>query len=84
MFERDRHEEERGVHLDQAMELRRRVISQAQMQRFTGYMSEIFEAFGMDSHTPATEETPVRFLQALFEATEGYDGDPKLLTVFDT
>ncbi|HEX7736125.1 MAG TPA: GTP cyclohydrolase I [Ktedonobacteraceae bacterium] len=69
---------------DQAMELRRRFISGEQMQRFEGYIGEIFSAFGMNLHTSATEETPRRFLQALFEATEGYDGDPKLLTIFDT
>lgn len=83
MFERDRYEE-RGAKIDQAMELRHRAISREQMQRFEGYISEIFGAFGMDLHTPATEETPRRFLQALFESTEGYDGDSKLLTVFDT
>src|SRR5213595_615330 len=55
------------------MELRRRSISRQQMHRFEGYMSEIFAAFGLDLHTPATEETPQRFLSALFEATEGYD-----------
>ena len=38
----------------------------------------------MDLDTPATKETPRRFVQALFDATEGYDGDPKLLTVFET
>jgi GTP cyclohydrolase I len=70
--------------MDQALELRRRVLSTDQMQRFEGYISEIFEAFGLDLHMPSTEETPKRFLQALFDATEGYDGDPKLLTVFET
>lgn len=70
--------------LDQAMEVRQRSISAEQMQRFEGYIGEIFSAFGMDLHTPATEETPGRFLRALLEATEGYDGDPKLLTIFDT
>lgn len=83
MFERGIREEE-TTDIDQAMELRQRSISREQMQRFEGYVSEIFTAFGMDLHTPATEETPVRFLRALFEATEGYDGDPKLLKVFDT
>lgn len=83
MFERDRYEE-RGAKIDQAMELRQRAISREQMERFEGYIGEIFGAFGMDLHTPATEETPRRFLQALFESTEGYDGDSKLLTVFDT
>ncbi len=66
------------------MNLHRRRISEEQMQRFEGYVAEIFEAFGLDLHTPATYETPQRFLRALFDATEGYDGDPKLLTVFDT
>lgn len=46
-------------------------------------MAEIFAAFGMDMDTESTYETPQRFLRALFEATEGYDGDPKLLKVFD-
>jgi GTP cyclohydrolase IA len=67
-----------------AMDLRRRSISHEQMHKFEGYMAEIFAAFGLDLHTPATEETPQRFLSALREATDGYDGDPKLLTVFDT
>src|SRR5258708_35558889 len=38
----------------------------------------------MDLNTPATYETPQRFVQAMFDATEGYDGDPKLLKVFET
>lgn len=84
MFERSQYEEEHGARIDRAMELHQRVISREQMQRFEGYVSEIFEAFGMDLRTPSTQETPKRFLQALFEATEGYDGDPKLLTIFDT
>jgi GTP cyclohydrolase I len=38
----------------------------------------------MDLDTPGTAATPQRFLQALFDATEGYEGDPKLLTAFPT
>jgi GTP cyclohydrolase IA len=41
-------------------------------------------AFGLDLDTPSTYDTPRRFLHAMFEATEGYEGDPKLLTVFET
>lgn len=67
-----------------AMELHQRSVSEEQMQKFAGYMAEIFEAFGLKLNTPGTEETPQRFVEALFEATEGYDGDPKLLKVFDT
>src|SRR5215472_11957847 len=67
-----------------AMELHQRSVSREQMQKFAGYMAEIFEAFGLNLNTPGTEETPRRFLEALFDATEGYDGDSNLLKVFDT
>jgi GTP cyclohydrolase I len=68
----------------QVMELRRRRIPGEQLRIFEGYISEIFAAFGMDLQTPATRETPRRFIEALYDATAGYDGDPKLLTVFET
>jgi GTP cyclohydrolase IA len=67
-----------------AMELRRRDLSDEQLQRFESYAAEIFRAFGLDLDTPATRETPRRFIRAMYDATAGYDGDPKLLTVFDT
>ncbi len=67
-----------------AMRLRDRQISDEQFHKFEGYAEEIFSALGLDIHTPATKDTPRRFIQALYEATEGYDGDPKLLRVFDT
>src|SRR5436305_6907329 len=67
-----------------AMDLHRRHISQEQMRKFEGDMAAIFTAFGLDLNTPATKQTPQRFLRALFDATEGYDGDPKLITVFST
>jgi GTP cyclohydrolase I len=61
-----------------------RKIPEAQWRRFEGYVGEIFNAFGMDLDTPGTVRTPERFLRALFEATAGYEGDPKLLTAFPT
>ena len=64
--------------------LQPRDISDEQIRRFEGYVAEIFTAFGLDLHTPATDETPRRFIKAMFDATEGYDGDPKLLKVFET
>jgi len=69
--------------MHRVMNLRPRSVSDEQMRRFEGYVAEIFEAFGLDLHTQATEQTPKRFIQALFDATEGYDGDSKLLTTFD-
>ena len=50
--------------------------------RYERYVAEIFGAFGMDLDTPGTVDTPRRFLQAMFDATAGYDGDPKLRTAF--
>ena len=67
-----------------AMELHRRNISPAQRRKFEGYIAEILTACGMDVNTQGTRETPQRFIQALIDATEGYEGDPKLLKVFDT
>lgn len=67
-----------------SMELQRRQIPTEQIRRFEGYVAEIFTAFGLDLHTSATEDTPRRFVRALFDSTAGYDGDPKLLKVFDT
>jgi GTP cyclohydrolase IA len=52
--------------------------------RFEGYVAQILGSFGLDLSTPGTVETPRRFLRALYDATDGYDGDPKLLTAFPT
>jgi GTP cyclohydrolase I len=63
---------------------RPRNVSAEDMQRYEKTIREIFTAFGMDVGTPGTERTPARFLQALYDATEGYEGDPKLMTAFPT
>jgi len=68
----------------EAMDLQKRNITDEQFKKFEGYASEIFSAFGMDVNTASTKDTPRRFVRALFDATEGYDGDPKLLRIFDT
>ena len=52
--------------------------------RFRGNVAEILEAFGLPLDTPGTHATPERFLRALYDATGGYDGDPKLVTTFPT
>jgi GTP cyclohydrolase I len=61
-----------------------RELSVEQWTRFEGYMGEIFGAFGLRTDTPGTKDTPRRFVRALYDATEGYEGDPKLLTAFPT
>jgi GTP cyclohydrolase I len=63
-------------------EVPEREIAPEDWARFRTAVGEIFEALGMDLDTPGTRETPERFLRALFDATSGYDGDPKLLTAF--
>jgi len=63
---------------------RPRRISPEQWARFRDYMREIFGAMGMRLDEPGTAKTPERYLQALFDATEGYEGDPNLLTAFPT
>src|SRR6266550_7192716 len=70
--------------LREAMHLRRRQISEEQLRTYEGYLTEIFTAFGLDLDTPATRQTPQRYIRALFDSTEGYEGDPKLLTAFET
>ncbi len=70
--------------LEGSMDLRRRQVTDEQMEKFEHYVAEMFSAFGLDLNTPATVDTPRRFVRALYDVTEGYEGDPKLLKVFDT
>jgi len=78
------HDDPDDIDYLEAMELQMRKISDEQFHIFEGYAAEIFSAFGLDLNTPSTKDTPRRFIKALFDTTEGYDGDPKLLRVFDT
>lgn len=60
---------------------RPRRLSPEQRERFEGYAEEIFRALGM-SATASTLDTPRRFIQGLLDATDGYEGDSKLVTTF--
>ena len=59
-----------------------RRLSEADWVRLERHAAEILAAFGMDLDTPGTRDTPARYLRALYDATAGYDGDPKLRTSF--
>ncbi len=59
-----------------------RDVTAEEWARYERYVGEIFAAFGMDLETAGTRDTPKRFLRAMFEATAGYCGDPKLRTAF--
>jgi len=61
-----------------------RELSEADWARYEGYATEILTSFGLDLATPGTKDTPRRFLRAIYDATDGYEGDPKLLTAFPT
>jgi GTP cyclohydrolase IA len=80
----DNHEEFVETDFIATMDLQKRPLTNDQFRKFEGYAAEIFTAMGLDCNTPATKDTPRRFIRALYDATEGYDGDPKLLKVFDT
>lgn len=70
--------------VDELMQLNHRNISNEQKAKFEGYIAEILSAYGMDLTTPSTHDPPRRFLDALYESTSGYDGDPKLIKAFPT
>ncbi|MEP6892396.1 MAG: GTP cyclohydrolase I [Gaiellaceae bacterium] len=59
-----------------------RIIAANDWHRFRDNIAEILTALGLDLDTPGARETPERYLQALLDATAGYDGDPKLLAAF--
>ncbi len=75
------HEDDEDI--SAALDVQRRDITDEQILRFEGYAAEMFSAFGLNLTTPATVETPRRFIRALYEVTAGYDGDPKVLKVFE-
>lgn len=70
--------------VDATLAMQPRRISEEQMRKFEGYAVEILTALGMNLNTPATAKTPHRFIQALYDVTEGYEGDPKLIKAFAT
>jgi GTP cyclohydrolase IA len=69
---------------DRVARARRADISPADIARFESSMAEIFTALGLNLENAGTRDTPRRFVRALIDATEGYDGDPGLVTVFPT
>ncbi len=61
-----------------------RQISKEQWRQLERHAAEILRIMGMRLDSPATRETPRRFIRALFDATNGYEGDSKLVTAFPT
>jgi GTP cyclohydrolase I len=71
-----------GAGLHDVMQLQRRQIPDEQFRKFERYVAEMLTALGLDLQLPATRDTPQRFVRAMYDATAGYEGDPKLLKVF--
>src|SRR5262245_46578340 len=61
-----------------------REIGEADRKRYERNLAEILAALGLDLDTAGTRDTPRRLLTALIDATQGYEGDPKLITSFPT
>ncbi len=62
----------------------RAAIAPEDWTRYEANLAEILTALGLNLESPGTSDTPRRLLRALYDSTEGYDGDPKLVTVFPT
>jgi GTP cyclohydrolase I len=67
-----------------ASQSRRRPLDAAERMRYQAMLGDLLGRLGLDVNTPSTVDTPRRMLEALVEATDGYDGDPKLITAFPT
>jgi GTP cyclohydrolase I len=60
----------------------REPLTPDERKRFESYVAEIFSRLGMDLARVGTRDTPTRWLTALWDMTEGYDGDPKIGAAF--
>ena len=78
------HDNPNDIEYGTAMRLQIRATTEQQFHKFEGYAAEIFSEMGLDLNTLATKDMPRRFIKELIDATEGYEGYPKLLKVFDT
>lgn len=61
---------------------RRMPLTEIELKQFENYAAEIFSRLGMNIGVAGTKDTPRRWLKALIELTTGYDGDPKIGTLF--
>ncbi len=57
------------------LRVRPRRIAPEHLTRLEEHAREIFQTLGMDLSSPGTVRTPRRFIKAIIDATEGYEGD---------
>ena len=53
----------------------REPFSEEERQQFAKSFEAFFVRLGMDVHQPSTMETPLRFVDAMIAATDGYDAE---------
>jgi GTP cyclohydrolase IA len=61
----------------------RKPLSIEERDRFESCVAEIFSRLGMDLDSESCKRTPHRWVQALVEMTDGYNGDPNIEVVFN-
>lgn len=61
----------------------RRPLSQEERKQFEREIAGIFQRLGMDIQSEACKRTPQRWVQALIDMTEGYNGDPNINVTFE-
>ena len=76
--------ERKGIEMKNSCisEAGRKPLSSQERERFEGYMAEIFSRLGMDLDNEPCRRTPHRWVQALVDMTDGYNGDPNIEVVF--
>ena len=57
-------------------------LSSEEREQFESYIARIFHRLGIDLDSDACKRTPHRWLQALVDMTDGYNGDPNIAVVF--
>src|SRR5947207_10527582 len=74
----------RGIEMmkSSVSEAGRKPLSSRERARFESYMAEIFSRLGMDLDSELCKRTPHRWVHALVDMTEGYNGDPNIEVVF--
>jgi len=61
----------------------REPLSAEERERFERYIAEIFHRMGMDLESEACRRTPYRWVQALADMTDGYNGDSNINVAFE-
>ncbi len=60
----------------------REPLTAEELEKFEKYAAAVFSRMGMNLETPGARETPRQWVTALWDMTEGYDGDTKINTLF--